>query len=123
MSADKQKGRVIFHIDMNSFYASVEMAYDPSLKGRPLAIAGNAKERKGIVVTCSYEARARGVKPPMPLWEAKRLCPELIVKPLLENITYAPVHVKKESKQAIRKMRCGMFMRSKGEEQCQLCHI
>ncbi|MDE1439613.1 DNA polymerase IV [Bacillus licheniformis] len=80
MSADKQKGRVIFHIDMNSFYASVEMAYDPSLKGRPLAIAGNAKERKGIVVTCSYEARARGVKPPMPLWEAKRLCPELIVK-------------------------------------------
>lgn len=66
---------------MNSFYASVEMAYDPSLKGRPLAIAGNAKERKGIVVTCSYEARARGVKPPMPLWEAKRLCPELIVKP------------------------------------------
>ncbi|MCA1181697.1 DNA polymerase IV [Bacillus licheniformis] len=81
MSADKQKGRVIFHIDMNSFYASVEMAYDPSLKGRPLAIAGNAKERKGIVVTCSYEARARGVKPPMPLWEAKRLCPELIVKP------------------------------------------
>jgi DNA polymerase-4 len=81
LSADKQKGRVIFHIDMNSFYASVEMAYDPSLKGRPLAIAGNAKERKGIVVTCSYEARARGVKPPMPLWEAKRLCPELIVKP------------------------------------------
>lgn len=81
MSADKQKGRVIFHIDMNSFYASVEMAYDPSLKGRPLAIAGNAKERKGIVVTCAYEARARGVKPPMPLWEAKRLCPELIVKP------------------------------------------
>lgn len=66
---------------MNSFYASVEMAYDSSLKGRPLAIAGNAKERKGIVVTCSYEARARGVKPPMPLWEAKRLCPELIVKP------------------------------------------
>ncbi|MCF7617897.1 MULTISPECIES: DNA polymerase IV [unclassified Bacillus (in: firmicutes)] len=66
---------------MNSFYASVETAYDPSLSGKPLAIAGNAKERKGIVVTCSYEARARGVKPPMPLWEAKRLCPELIVKP------------------------------------------
>lgn len=80
MTAGKQKGRVIFHIDMNSFYASVEMAYAPSLSGRPLAIAGNAKERKGIVVTCSYEARARGVKPPMPLWEAKRICPELIVK-------------------------------------------
>lgn len=66
MTGGKHKGRVIFHIDMNSFYASVETAYDPSLSGKPLAIAGNAKERKGIVVTCSYEARARGVKPPMP---------------------------------------------------------
>lgn len=65
---------------MNSFYASVEAAYDPTLAGKPLAIAGNAKERRGIVVTASYEARARGVKPPMPLWEAKRACPELVVR-------------------------------------------
>ncbi|WP_170007576.1 DNA polymerase IV [Bacillus fonticola] len=71
--------RVLFHIDLNSFYASVEMAHDPSLRGKPLAIAGNAKERKGIVVTCSYEARAKGVHAPMPLWEAKRKCPELLV--------------------------------------------
>ncbi|MCY8518181.1 DNA polymerase IV [Bacillus atrophaeus] len=75
------KGRIIFHIDMNSFYASVEMAYDPSLKGKPIAVAGNVKERKGIVVTCSYEARARGVKTTMPVWEAKRNCPELIILP------------------------------------------
>ncbi len=75
------KGRIIFHIDMNSFYASVEMAYDPSLKGKPLAVAGNVKERRGIIVTCSYEARARGVKTTMPVWQAKRLCPELIVVP------------------------------------------
>ncbi|MCE7794365.1 DNA polymerase IV [Salipaludibacillus sp. CUR1] len=74
------KGRIIFHVDMNSFYASVEAAYDPELKGKPLAIAGNAKARRGIVVTASYEARARGVKPPMPLWEALRECPELIVR-------------------------------------------
>ncbi|XYJ23620.1 hypothetical protein ACSE3M_01540 [Bacillus velezensis] len=59
------KGRIIFHIDMNSFYASVEMAYDPSLRGKPIAVAGNVKERKGIIVTCSYEARARGVKTTM----------------------------------------------------------
>jgi len=65
---------------MNSFYASVEAAYDPELLGKPLAIAGNAKERRGIVVTASYEARAKGVKPPMPLWEAKKLCPELLVR-------------------------------------------
>jgi DNA polymerase-4 len=75
------KRRIIFHIDMNSFYASVEMANNPSLKGKPLAIAGNVEERKGIVITSSYEARAKGVKTTMPLWQAKRLCPELIVKP------------------------------------------
>ncbi|CRK84037.1 DNA polymerase IV [Neobacillus massiliamazoniensis] len=76
-----KNGRVILHVDMNSFYASVEMAYDPSLKGKPLAIAGNVEERRGIIVTCSYEARKFGVKTTMPLWEAKKLCPQLIVKP------------------------------------------
>jgi DNA polymerase-4 len=75
-----KNGRVILHVDMNSFYASVEMAYDPSLKGKPLAIAGNVEERRGIIVTCSYEARKYGVKTTMPLWEAKKLCPQLIVK-------------------------------------------
>ncbi|ASK63264.1 DNA polymerase IV [Virgibacillus phasianinus] len=74
-----KKGRVIFHIDMNCFYASVEMAYNPKLKGKPLAIAGNPEERKGIIVTSSYEARAKGVKTTMPLWEARKLCPNLIV--------------------------------------------
>src|SRR5699024_5913406 len=63
----------------NSFYASVEMAYNPRLKGKPIAIAGNPEERKGIIVTSSYEARAKGVKTTMPLWEAKKLCPELLV--------------------------------------------
>ena len=75
-----KSGRVILHVDMNSFFASVEIAEDPSLKGKPLAIAGDAKQRKGIVVTCSYEARKYGVKTTMPLWEAKKLCPQLIVK-------------------------------------------
>jgi DNA polymerase-4 len=75
-----KNGRVILHVDMNSFYASVEMAYDPALKGKPLAIAGNVEERRGIIVTCSYEARKFGVKTTMPLWEAKKLCPQLIVK-------------------------------------------
>src|ERR1700719_1222889 len=75
-----KRGRVILHVDMNSFYASVEMAYDPSLKGKPLAIAGNVEERRGIIVTCSYEARKYGVKTTMPLWEARKLCPMLIVK-------------------------------------------
>lgn len=74
-----KNGRVILHVDMNSFYASVEMAFDPTLRGKPLAIAGNPQERRGIIVTCSYEARSFGVKTTMPLWEAKKLCPELII--------------------------------------------
>src|SRR5690625_3807346 len=76
-----KKGRVILHIDMNAFYASVETAHNPSLKGKPLAIAGNRHERNGINVTSSYEAREKGVKTTMPLWQARRLCPELIVLP------------------------------------------
>lgn len=75
----KKKGRIIFHIDMNCFYASVEMAFNQKLKGKALAIAGNPDERKGIIVTSSYEARAKGVKTTMPLWQARKLCPELIV--------------------------------------------
>lgn len=77
--SEQKKGRVIFHIDMNCFYASVEMAYNPNLKGKPLAIAGNPEERKGIIVTSSYEARAKGVKTTMTIWQARKLCPELII--------------------------------------------
>ena len=85
-----KNGRVILHVDMNSFYASVEMAYDPKLKGKPLAIAGNPEERRGIIVTCSYEARKLGVKTTMPVWEAKKLCPQLIVmKPNFERYRMA----------------------------------
>ncbi|WAA13919.1 DNA polymerase IV [Fervidibacillus halotolerans] len=76
----ERKPRIIFHVDMNSFYASVEMAKNPELKGKPLAICGNPEQRKGIIVTCSYEARKYGVKTTMPLWEAKRICPKLIVR-------------------------------------------
>ena len=88
------KGRVILHVDMNSFYASVEMAYDPSLKGKPLAIAGNPEERRGIIVTCSYAARDKGVRTTMPLWEAKKLCPDLIImKPDFEKYRTASLGI------------------------------
>ncbi|MGP7816166.1 DNA polymerase IV [Niallia sp. 01092] len=73
-------GRVILHVDMNCFFAAVEMAFDPTLKGKALAIAGNEMERKGIIITCSYEARKYGVKTTMPIWEAKKLCPNLIIR-------------------------------------------
>ncbi|WP_342511485.1 DNA polymerase IV [Sporosarcina sp. FSL K6-1522] len=77
----KSQAKVILHLDMNSFFASVEQAHDPSLKGIPMAVAGNPKERRGILVTCSYEARAYGVYTTMTVGEAKRLCPELVVVP------------------------------------------
>lgn len=87
-------GRVILHVDMNSFYASVEMAHDPSLKGKPLAIAGNPEERRGIIVTCSYEARKFGVRTTMSLWEAKKLCPHLVVmKPDFEKYRTASLGI------------------------------
>lgn len=76
-----KQNRIIFHLDMNSFYASVEQAHNPTLKGKPIAVAGNPKERRGILVTCSYEARARGIYTTMSVWEAKRKCPELILLP------------------------------------------
>ncbi|MFC0473565.1 DNA polymerase IV [Halalkalibacter kiskunsagensis] len=73
------RARLIFHLDMNSFFASVEIAHDPTLKGKPVAIAGNPEERRGIIVTSSYEARAKGVKTTMPIWQAKKLCPTLLI--------------------------------------------
>ncbi|MFF5995719.1 DNA polymerase IV [Lysinibacillus sp. KU-BSD001] len=75
------RGRVILHVDMNSFYASVEQVYDPTLKGKPIAIAGNPKERRGIVITCSYEAREKGVYTTQRVSEALKVCPELILIP------------------------------------------
>jgi len=78
--AESKPARIIFHIDMNSFYASVEMRHHPEWRGKPLAIAGRPEERRGIIVTASYEARKKGVKATMPVWQAKRLCPELIVQ-------------------------------------------
>lgn len=74
-------GRIIFHIDMNSFYASVEQSHNPDLKGKAIAIAGNPKERRGIIVTCSYEARAHGIYTTMQVHEAKRKFPQLILLP------------------------------------------
>jgi DNA polymerase-4 len=73
-------GRVILHIDMNAFYCSVHEAVEPELyKGKPTAVAGSVELRKGIVVTCSYLARARGVKTGMLVGQALKRCPELVL--------------------------------------------
>jgi DNA polymerase IV len=78
----KNKVRVIFHIDMNAFYTSVEQINNSNLKNKPIAISGkNAIYNKGVILTASYEARKMGVRSAMPVFKAKELCPQLIMVP------------------------------------------
>ena len=70
--------RVILHCDMNCFYASCEMAYNPKLQDKPIAVCGDPERRNGIVLTASYPAKRMGVKTGMPLWEAQQHCRDII---------------------------------------------
>ena len=70
--------RVIIHADMNNFYASVECLYNPKLRGKPVAVAGDPDARHGIVLAKNYEAKKYGVKTGNPLWLAKQLCPDIV---------------------------------------------
>lgn len=77
---------ILFHIDMNCFYASVEQSLNPRFKGKPVAVGGDPKERRGIIVTCSYEARALGIFTTMRVTDAMKICPQLIIlKPNFER--------------------------------------
>jgi len=73
--------RIIFHIDIDAFYAAVEQIDNPSLKGKPV-IVGAKPGGRGVVSTCSYEARKYGVKSAMPISQAYRLCPNGIYLPV-----------------------------------------
>jgi DNA polymerase-4 len=73
-------GRKIIHVDMDCFYAAVEMKYRPELKGKPLAVGGPPNSR-GVLTTASYEARKFGCRSAMTSSQAVRLCPDLILVP------------------------------------------
>lgn len=73
--------KTILHSDCNCFYASVECALNPSLKGKPIAVSGNPEKRHGIILTKSEEAKKFGVKTGEAIWQAKQKCPQLILLP------------------------------------------
>lgn len=72
--------RVILHIDLDAFFCAVEEIENPALRGKPFAVGGKPNER-GVVASCSYSARAFGVRSAMPMSRAVRLCKDLIVVP------------------------------------------
>ena len=72
--------KVIVHIDLNAFFVRCEELKDPTLINKPVAVGHEG--RSGIVSTCSYAARSYGVSSGMPMFQAKKLCPDLIIKPV-----------------------------------------
>ena len=73
--------RQILHIDLDAFFASVEQAMDPRLKGLPVIVGAVPGTVRGVVAAASYEARALGVKTAMPLGQAQRIAPHAVFVP------------------------------------------
>ncbi len=79
------KDRVILHSDLNNFYASVECVLYPEFKGKPIAVCGDKESRHGIVLAKSEEAKKFGIKTGDAIWEAKRKCPSVVIRPVRFN--------------------------------------
>jgi Nucleotidyltransferase/DNA polymerase involved in DNA repair len=72
------QGRTVVHVDMDAFFASIEALLHPEYRGKPLIVGADPRSNRGVVSTCSYEARAYGVRSAMPIREAYRRCPHAI---------------------------------------------
>src|ERR1700682_3537185 len=87
--------RVILHLDMDAFYASVEQRDNPALKGKSL-IVGGPPTRRGVVCAASYEARKFGVRSAMPSVTAGRLCPDgVFIPPRMEHYKAESIEIMK----------------------------
>jgi len=73
--------KVVFLVDMNAFFIGCEMARNPELKGKPAAVAGDPKNRSGIILSPNYEARKYKIKTTMLVHQAKEMCPQIIFVP------------------------------------------
>ena len=82
MASPSSGSRVILHVDMDAFYAAVEVRENPALEGKPVVVGADPREhRRGVVLTASYEARRFGVRSAMSCVEAARRCPEAVFVP------------------------------------------
>lgn len=73
--------RTVAHVDMDAFFAAIEIRERPELAGRPVIVGGQRESRRGVVATCSYEARRYGVRSAMPIRRAVELCPHGVFLP------------------------------------------
>ncbi|MDY7223272.1 DNA polymerase IV [Halalkalibacterium halodurans] len=86
--------KVIFMVDMESFFASVERANHPELSGRPLLVSGDPERRSGVILAACPVAKARGVTNGERLWEAQQKCPEaVVVRPHMQQYVTVSVQI------------------------------
>src|SRR5437667_1884258 len=91
MEETQRKERFVLHVDLDAYYASIEQRDHPELRGKPVVVGGSPQSR-GVVATCSYEARAFGLRSAMPSRTAYRLCPQAIFLPARFEVYRAVSH-------------------------------